>query len=123
MKSSAHIFILLLAVLVAASGFISVNLPPAEKLEVYFTPDLQSQDLRQIQATLKEKGILLSYEAEFNGQGYLQWISFEVDFQDGFKGKATSRIPKLGKLGFVRDFTPGCSNPLEVGRFFNLGKR
>ena len=108
------IFALLAFVLLAMPALTAQN---ARKVEVFFQHAHSKSDLMNIQAELGAQKILLDYtHMAFDEEGHLTELSFSVDCQDGFKGKAASTvIPDDFSFGFIRDYRPGVAVAFQLG--------
>lgn len=87
------------------------------RIEVIFDRTLKFNDLVKIKLDLSEKGIVLDYnKLEFDENGGLKTIDFNVDFKDGFSGHAAKTpLTNQSKFGFFRDYAEGAVSPFGTG--------
>lgn len=97
----------------------ALNAQSARRVEVLFSNTHTKTDLMNIKAELGAQKILLEYtHTAFDADGRLTGIAFSVDFQDGFKGSAsTDKVPAAGegKFGFFRDTRASARTPFGTG--------
>jgi len=107
-------------------AFLSITFLPTEKwltitderIELIFNSEMKSDDLDLIQKKLAEKNITIDFtKEEYDKEGYLMKVTFEVDCNDGFSGSASSRwLTKRSNLGFYRDYRSEAIKVFGTGR-------
>ena len=88
-----------------------------DRLEVTFNRQMTFEDLSEIKDQLAKKDILIEYKSlEFDENGGLSSLKFDVDCKDGFKGGASNnRIYNDTKWGFFRDYSENSTSPFGTG--------
>ncbi|MCM4173981.1 hypothetical protein DHD32_21145 [Arenibacter sp. TNZ] len=88
-----------------------------DRIEVSFNKKIHSGDLVKIKKSLSEIGITITYSSfDFDENGGLKSLSFNVDCNDGFKGGATKTdINNQTRWGFFRDYSEKAISPFGTG--------
>lgn len=88
-----------------------------DRIEVSFNKKIHSDDLVKIKKSLAENGILITYYSfDFDENGGLKSLSFNVDCNDGFKGGGKNTgINYQTKWGFYRDYSVKTESPFGIG--------
>lgn len=87
-------------------------------IEIRFNHDTTQDDLDYIQSALNERNIDIVFTTiQFNKNGKLNSIAFEVDFNDGFSGSAANSLLSLTYVGFQRDYREGATTASRFGTF------
>lgn len=93
-----------------------------KRVEVIFTHNLTLDSLVKIKKNLQNIGILIHYKKiEFDVHNLLVNLDCEVICNDGFSGSFgtgdLTKIDRNSRVGFYRDYTPGCESPFGTGLF------
>ncbi|MBD0832653.1 N-acetylmuramoyl-L-alanine amidase [Aestuariibaculum sediminum] len=91
------------------------------RIQVAFTGEQTLENLVSIKNNLEDKGIKLNFrEVKFDENGLLQSIDYDVDCNDGFKGRYSinqlNSINKDKRIGFYRDYSETAEVPFFVGK-------
>lgn len=92
-----------------------------KRVEAAFTKDLNIDSLVKIKTELQTIGITLNYKKiEFDVINSLENLECEVICNDGFSGSIrvlnTGSTSRYARIGFYRDYTPGCKEPFGIGQ-------
>jgi hypothetical protein len=113
-------FLVIGLVSASLSGFKNDNKKFADKnsnVKVVFNRQLEFNDLVKIKADLIKKNIVVSFKKlQFDDNGKLMSIDFNVDCKDGFSGGASEEnLTNQSRFGFFRNYSKDASVPFEVG--------
>ncbi len=89
-----------------------------KRVEAAFTHDLNLDSLVQIKQDLQDIGIIIHYKKiEFDIFNLLINLDCQVICNDGFSGSFRTGNLSAGnkRIGFYRDYTPGCKTPFGTG--------
>lgn len=86
-------------------------------VKVVFNRQLEFNDLAKIKSDLSKKNIVLNYKKlQFDDNGKLMSIDFNVDCKDGFSGSASEdNLTNQSRFGFFRNYSKDATVPFEVG--------
>ena len=122
MKNSLTI-LLSMTLFIGVSSFITQNdskqSSDKDRIEVIFNRHLEFNDLVKIKLDMSQHGIVLNYKKlEFDDNGKLIFIYFQVDCKDGFSGSASTggeELTNQSRLGFYRDYSLDRGSPFGTG--------
>lgn len=114
--------LIILLVFITVSGFALSSVSNEKiikegRIEVIFNRLTKFNDLVKIKLDLAEKGITLEYKKlEFDENGGLLSINFNVDCNDGFKGSSQNlNLTNQNKFGFYRDYSKTSTSAFGTG--------
>ena len=91
--------------------------PARDRITVIFNHTLHFNELVRIKLDMGEKGITLAFKKlEFDENGGLLSIDFNVNCNDGYKGSAQeSNLTDESKFGFYRDYSKNAKSSFGTG--------
>ncbi len=83
-------------------------------IEQVFAPTMSRSDLRQLERTMGEQGLVLNISQAKYRHGRLRYVAFSLETPAG-KGTASGELQADRRFGFRYDPTPGSKVCFTVG--------